>query len=172
MEKEIINRVAQSDLVTINLEDFYLKGDRVLFDLKSWLFEELILKEKDFRERIKNHEWAQYQDKFVAITCTADAIIPTWAFMLVASSLTPYSKKIVFGDLKKLEEEIFHDQLRNLNIEKYRDEKIMVRGCSTVDVPESAYVELTNLLRPVAKSIMYGDACSTVPLYKRVGHSL
>ena len=167
MEEEIINRVAQSDLVTINLEDFYLKGERVLFDLKSWLFEELILKEKDFREKVNNHSWPQYQDKFVSVTCTADAIVPTWAFMLVASSLTPYAKKIVLGDLKKLEEEIFHDQLRNIETEKYRNAKVMVRGCSTVNVPESAYVELTNLLRPVAKSIMYGDACSTVPLFKK-----
>ena len=167
MEDEIINKVAQSDLVTINLEDFYPKGERVLFDIKPWLFEELILKEKDFRERIKNHDWSQYKSKFVAITCTADAIIPTWAFMLVASSLTPFTQKIVFGDLKKLDEEIFQEQIQKLNVENYRDEKIIVRGCSAIDVPVSAYVELINRLRPVAKSIMYGDACSTVPLFKK-----
>jgi len=167
MEDEIINKVAQSDLVTINLEDFYLKGERVLFDLKPWLFEELILKEKDFREQIKNHEWSQYKNKFVAIICSADAIIPTWAFMLVASSLTPVAQKIVFGDLKKLDEEIFQEQIQKLNVENFRDEKIIIRGCSTIDVPVSAYVELINRLRPVAKSIMYGDACSTVPLFKK-----
>ena len=166
MEKEIINKVAQSDLVTINLEDFYPKGERVLFDLKGWLFEELILKEKDFREQIKNHDWSQYKNKFVAITCTADAIIPTWAFMLVASNLSPFVQRIVFGDLTKLDEELFHEQIQKLNCENYRDEKIIIRGCSTIDVPVSAYVELTNRLRPVAKSIMYGDACSTVPLFK------
>jgi hypothetical protein len=167
MAEEIINRIAQSDLVTINLEDFYPKGERVLFDIKPWLFEELILKEKDFREQIKNHDWSQYQNKFVAVTCTADAIIPTWAFMLVASSLTPFTQKIVFGDLKKLDEEIFHAEILKLNIENYRDEKIIIRGCSTIDVPVSAYVDLINRLRPVAKSIMYGDACSTVPLFKK-----
>ena len=167
MEKEIINKVAQSDLVTINLEDFYLKGERVFFDLKGWLFEELILKEKDFREQIKNHDWAQYKNKFIAVTCSADAIVPTWAFMLAASSLYPFAQKIVFGDLKKLDEELFQEQIQKLNIENYRDEKIIIRGCSTIDVPVSAYVELINLLRPVAKSIMYGDACSTVPLFKK-----
>ena len=163
----IINKVALSDLVTINLEDFYPKGERVLFDIKPWLFEELILKEKDFREQIKNHDWSQYRNKFVAIICSADAIIPTWAFMLVASHLTPFSQKIVFGDLKKLDEELFQEQIQKLNIESYRNEKIIIRGCSAIDVPVSAYVQLINLLRPVAKSIMYGDACSTVPLFKK-----
>jgi hypothetical protein len=167
MEKEIINRVAESDLVTINLEDFYLKGERVLFDLKPWLFEELILKEKDFREQVKNHDWSQYQNKFVAVTCTADAIIPTWAFMLVSSSLTPFAQKIVFGDLQKLDEALFQQEIQKLKVENYRDEKIIIRGCSHIDVPVSAYVQLINLLRPVAKSIMYGDACSTVPLFKK-----
>jgi len=167
MEDEIINKVAQSDLVTINLEDFYPKGERILFDIKPWLFEELILKEKDFRERIKNHEWSQYKNKFVAIACTADAIIPTWAFMLVASSITPFAQKIVFGDLKKLDEQLFQEEIEKLNIENYRDEKIIIRGCSSIEVPVSAYVELITRIRPVAKSIMYGDACSTVPLYKK-----
>jgi len=167
MEDEIINKVAQSDLVTINLEDFYPKGERVLFDLKPWLFEELILKEKIFREQIKNHDWSQYENKFVALSCSADAIIPTWAFMLAASHLTPFAQKIVFGDLKKLDEELFQEQILQLDIEKYRDAKIIVRGCSTIDVPVSAYVELINRLRPLAKSIMYGDACSTVPLFKK-----
>jgi hypothetical protein len=167
MEDEIINRVAESDLVTINLEDFYPKGERVLFDLKPWLFEELILKEKDFREQIKNHDWTQYQNKFVAVTCSADAIIPTWAFMLVAASLTPFVKKIVFGDLKKLDEDLFQQEIQKLNIENYHDEKIIIRGCAHINVPVSVYVQLTSLLRPVAKSIMYGDACSTVPLFKK-----
>ena len=167
MENEIVNKVVQSDLVTINLEYFYPKGERVLFDLKGWLFEELILKEKDFREQIKNHYWSQYQNKFVGITCSADAIIPTWAFMLVVSNLSPFAQKIVFGDLNKLDEELFQEQIQKLNIENYRDEKIIIRGCSTIDVPVSAYVELINRLRPVAKSIMYGDACSTVPLFKK-----
>src|SRR5437764_15177726 len=109
--KEIINKVAESGLITIDLEELYISGERVLFDLKGWLFEELILKEKDFREHIKNHDWTQYKDQFIALTCTADAIVPTWAYMLIATRLEPFAKKIVFGDLKKLEEELFHEQL-------------------------------------------------------------
>lgn len=165
-EKEIINKVAESGLVTIDLEELYTLGERVLFDVKGWLFEELILKEKDFREQIKNHDWAQYKDKLVALTCTADAIVPTWAFMLVTTKLEPFAKKIVFGDFKKLEEELFHDQIQKLNPENYADQRIIIKGCSNVEVPASAYVEITALLRPVAKSIMYGEPCSTVPVYK------
>ena len=166
MENEIVNKVAESGLITIDLEDFYPEGERVLFDIKPWLFEELILKEKDFREHIKNHDWAQYENKFVAISCSADAIIPTWAYMLVASALSS-AKKIVFGDLQKLEEEIFHDIFQKMNPEDYRDQRIVIKGCSNKEVPASAYVEFTNLLRPVVKSIMYGEACSTVPVFKR-----
>ena len=162
----IVNKVAESGLVTIDLEELYIPGERTLFDLKGWLFEELILKEKDFREQIKNHDWAQYQNKLVALTCTADAIVPTWAFMLIATKLEPFAKKIVFGDLKKLEEELFHEQIQKLNPETYRDQRLIIKGCSKVEVPVSTYVEITSLLRPVAKSIMYGEPCSTVPIYK------
>ncbi len=167
MEDEIVNKVQQSGLVSIDLEELYVPGERILFDLKGWLFQELILKEQDFREHIKQHDWNQYKDKFVAITCTADAIIPTWAFMLVASQLSSIAKKIVFGDLKKLEEEIFHDRLSKINPEDYRDQRIVIKGCSKVEVPASAYVEITSLLRPFVKSIMYGEPCSTVPVYKK-----
>ena len=163
---EILNKVAESGLVTIDLEELYTPGERILFDLKGWLFQELILKEKDFREKIKNHDWTQYQEKLVALTCTADAIVPTWAFMLVATKLEPVAKKIIFGDLKKLEEELFHEQIQKLNLESYRNNRVIIKGCSKVEVPASAYVEITSLLRPVAKSIMYGEACSTVPIYK------
>ncbi len=163
---EIINKVAESGLVTIDLEELYIPGDRFLFDLKGWLFEELILKEKDFREQIKNHNWSQYQNKLVALTCTADAIVPTWAFMLIATKLEPFAKKIVSGDLNKLEETLFHEQIQKLNFENYRNQRIVIKGCSKVEVPASAYIEITALLRPVAKSIMYGEPCSTVPIYK------
>ena len=166
MQDEIINKVAESGLVQIDLEELYLPGERILFDLKGWLFEELILKEKDFREQLKNHDWLQYQDKFVAIACTADDIVPTWAFMLVAAKLEPVAKKIVFGDLKKLEEELFHEQIFKIIPENYRDQRVVIKGCSKVEVPASAYVEITFLLRPVVKSIMYGEPCSTVPVYK------
>ena len=167
MGEEIINKVAQSGLVSVDLEELFVPGERVLFDLKGWLFEELILKEKDLREQLKNHDWQQYQNKFVALTCTADAIVPTWAFMLAASMLEPVAKKIVFGDLKKLEEEIFHEQISKINPERYRDQRIVIKGCSHVEVPSSAYIEITRLLQPVVKSIFYGEPCSTVPVYKK-----
>jgi hypothetical protein len=164
---EIINKVAQSGLITIDLEDHYVSGERVLFDLKGWLYEELILKEKDFREKLKDHPWENYKDKFVAISCSADAIIPTWAFMLVASHLKPVAGKISFGDLKKLEEDLFDEAISKINPEDYKDQKVVIKGCSKIEVPVSAYVNLTALLRPVVKSIMYGEPCSTVPVFKR-----
>ena len=167
MSEKIINKVAESELLQFDLQDLYVKGERVLFDLKSFLFEELILKEKDFREQIKNHDWKKYADKFVTITCTADAIVPTWAFMLVASQLQPFAKKNVFGDLNKLEEELFRDEISKINVQEYNDKRVSIKGCSNIYVPLSAYVEITVKLRPVVKSIMYGEACSTVPLYKR-----
>jgi hypothetical protein len=164
---DIINKVAQSGLITIDLEDFYLPGERVVFDIKGWLFEELILKEKDFRDKLKSHDWEQYRDKFVAVTCTADAIVPTWAYMLIATYLEPFAKKIIFGTLAELEIVLFKSALSKLNPEDFKDQKIVIKGCSNIDVPVSAYVELTALLRPVVKSIMYGEPCSTVPVFKR-----
>ncbi len=164
---EIINKVAQSGLITIDLEDLYIPGDRVLFDIKGWLFEELILKEKDFREKLKTHNWEDYKDKFVALTCTADAIVPTWAYMLIVTHLKPFAKKILFGDLEKLEEELYSEAISKLDIEQFKDQRIVIKGCSKIAVPVSAYVRLTDMLRPVVKSIMYGEPCSTVPVYKR-----
>lgn len=167
MGKEIINRVEQSGLTEINLEDYYPKGERVLIDVKENLFQGLILKEKDFREFIKNEDWKKYQDKFVAITCSADAIVPTWAYMLIATSLQPFSKKIVFGDLKTLETVLFLESLSKINAEDFRDKKLVIKGCGNLPVPESAYVDLTRILTSVAKSIMFGEPCSTVPVYKQ-----
>lgn len=164
---EIINKVAQSGLITIDLEDLYIPGARVLFDIKPWLYEELILKEKDFREKLKTHNWEDYNDKLVALTCTADAIVPTWAFMLVVTHLKPFAKKIIFGNLEKLEEELYSEAISKLNIEQFKDQRIVIKGCSKIAVPVSAYVSLTERLRPVVKSIMYGEPCSTVPVYKR-----
>lgn len=163
----LVNKVAQSGLVTIDLEELYLPGERVLVDLKDWMFQELIIKEKDFREKVKDHNWQQYQGKFVALFCTADAIIPTWAFMLVASRLEPVAKKTVFGTMEKLEEEIFLEQIAGIDLGQFKDQRVVIKGCSMVDVPVAAYVFITNRLRPVAKSIMYGEACSTVPVYKK-----
>ena len=166
MEKEIVNKVAESGLITINLEDFYPEGERVVFDMKEHLFEELLLKEKDFREFVKTNDWSKYKDKFVAITCSNDAIVASWAYMLVAGALQPFAKKIVFGNPETLETLLFHDSLLKINAEDYRDQRIIIKGCSDKPVPVSAYVELTSLLRPVVKSIMYGEPCSTVPVYK------
>ena len=167
MEKEIINKVEQSGLVQIDLEELYLKGQREVVDLKPWLYEELILKEKDFREYVKAHDWTQYKGKYVAVTCSADAIIPTWAFMIVATHLAPYAADLVFGDLSKLEEYLFFKRLSLIDPESYRNQRVVVKGCADLPVPATAYVELTRLLQPVVKSIMYGEPCSTVPVFKR-----
>ena len=166
MSNEIINKVANSGLITIDLEEFYPKGERVLFDLKPLLFQELILKEKDFREFIKEHDWAGYKDKMVAITCTADAIVPTWAFMLVSIALEPFAKKIIFGNLATLEAILFSEVLKAINYTDYQDKRIVIKGCGNLPVSTNAYVELVKGLKPFAKSIMYGEPCSTVPLYK------
>lgn len=168
-EKEIVNRVAGSNLITFDLEEYYQPGERVQFDLKDVLFQGLILREKDLRDFVKSNDWSLYKDKFVAITCSADAIIPTWAYMLVAIALKPYAKAIEFGTLEKLEERLFEEALSKVDWEKFRNAKIVVKGCSKVDVPASAYVKTVAELQPIAASLMFGEACSTVPLFKRKG---
>ncbi|MDP2388186.1 MAG: DUF2480 family protein [Bacteroidota bacterium] len=165
--EEIINKVANSGIVTIDLEEFYPKGERKLIDIKDQLFQGLILREKDFREFIKTHEWQQYKDCFVAITCSADAIVPTWAYMLLTLALQPYATKIVFGNLEQLESIIFNEKLQTLQIENYKDARVVIKGCGTLPVPTNAYVQLTAILQPHVKSLMYGEPCSTVPLYKK-----
>lgn len=163
----IENKVAQSGLLNFDLEDYYPQGERVSLDIADFLFEGLILREKDFREKIKATDWSVYQDKYVALVCTVDAIVPTWAYMLLSSALEGYAKKVVFGSLETLEAMLFQEALAAIDIEAFRDEKVIIKGCSNYPVPESAYVEITQLLKPVAKSIMYGEACSTVPIYKK-----
>ena len=165
--EEIINKVANSTLVTIDLEELFPDGERIAFDIKPILIEELLLREKDFREFIKANDWSQYKNKSVAVFCSSDAIIPRWAWMLIASALEPFVKKIVFGSLETLEEALFYDLISSLDIETYRDQKVVIKGCSHKPVPVSAYLELTAKLRPIVKSIMYGEPCSTVPVYKR-----
>lgn len=164
---EIINRVAASPLVTFDLEELYTRGDRMVFDIKDQLFEGIILKEKDFRSFIKNHDWSQYQGKNIAIICSADAIVPTWAYMLLSVALQPFASSVFFGSLAELESHLFHQSLAAINWQQYKDAKIVIKGCSKLTVPVSAYVEVTNRLRPIAASIMFGEACSTVPLYKK-----
>ena len=167
MEKEIINRVEKSGIITIDLEEFYHQGDRVLFDIKEHLFQGLILKEKDFREFIKNEDWSAYTDTYVALICSEDAIVPTWAYMLLATQLAPFVKKVVFGDLETLETVLYNEILNALNMEAYKEARVVIKGCGDLQVPKAAYVEITRLLLPVAKSIMYGEACSMVRLYKK-----
>lgn len=167
MDTEIINRVAKSDLITLDLEEYYPKGKRILLDIKAWLFEEIMLREKDFRNQIKEHDWNQYTDCFVAITCSADAIVPTWAYMLVATKLAPFSKHFCFGNLEQLEQDLFSKALTKLPIEQFQNAKVVIKGCSKYPVPVYAYTEITRKLQPLATSIMYGEPCSTVPIYKR-----
>ena len=167
IQENIINKVANSGLITLNLEDFYHKGERVVYDIVDNLFSGLILREKDFREFIKNHDWAQYQDKNVAIICSADAIVPTWAYMLLANKLKPYANEVVFGDLNTLEAVLFTKALAKINPQDYADERVVIKGCGDIEVPVAAYVEVTNLLTPVVKSMMFGEPCSTVPVFKR-----
>jgi len=165
--EEIINKVAQSGIVTIDLEEFYDNTPRVLFDIKPLLFQELILKEKDFREYIKQHDWSQYKNTYVALTCTADAIVPTWTYMLLTLSLQPFAKKIVYGNIEVLNTILFQEKIDGLNSDNYKDARIVIKGCGDKPVPVAAYVAITEKLKPVAKSIMYGEPCSTVPLYKK-----
>ncbi|MFB9056017.1 DUF2480 family protein [Mariniflexile ostreae] len=166
MADDIVNRVANSKLVTVNLEDYYPKGQRVLFDIKDWLYEGFVLREKEFRVQVADYNWAQYQDGYVALTCSTDAIIPGWAFMLISMHLEPFAKKIVVGDLEVLETSIYQDVLNDLDISEFADKPIIIKGCSKKPVPQNAYIMLANKLRPTVKSIMYGEACSSVPLYK------
>jgi hypothetical protein len=167
MEETIVNKVAASGLITIDLEEYYPKGESGVFDLKDYLFRGLILKEKDFRAALQELDWEQYRDKNVAITCSADAIIPRWAFMLVATYLQPIAKEIVFGDEKALQQTLLLKNMSAINGEDYADKRVIVKGCGDVDIPEAAYVEITNRLRPYVKSIMYGEACSNVPIFKK-----
>jgi len=167
IQENIINKVAESGLLSFDLAEFYPQGDRIVYDIKNNLFQGLILREKDFREFIKEHDWTQYRDKHVAITCSVDAIVPTWAYMLLANKLAPYAATILFGNLETLETILFERAAATLDIEKYRDKRIVIKGCGDTPVPVSAYVELTAKLTKVAKSIMYGEPCSTVPIFKR-----
>ncbi|WKN42225.1 DUF2480 family protein [Tunicatimonas pelagia] len=166
-ETEIINRVANSPLVTFDLEEYYLPGERMVYDIKDNLFQEMVLREKDFRAFVKEHDWSQYQDKYVALTCSVDAIVPTWAYMLLATKLEPYTQRVIFGSLSTLELVLFQEALSQVDPADFQDAKVVVKGCGNLPVPDFAYVEITRLLRPYVSTIMYGEPCSTVPLYKR-----
>jgi hypothetical protein len=163
----IVNKVAESGLITLDLEQFYPKGEIKTFDLKGYLFMELILKEKDFRTALQNTDWEVYRNAFVAVNCSADAIIPVWAYMLVASYLQPVAKEVVFGTEQELINTILQRNIQSMNAAEYADQRIVVKGCGDIHIPETAYVAVTQKLRPFAKSIMYGEPCSTVPIFKK-----
>jgi len=167
MSDAIVNKVSESGLITLDLEEYYPKGETVLFDMKDHLFMGLILKEKEFREALKNIDFEIYRDKNVALTCTADAVIPVWAYMLAASYLQPVAKEIVFGDADFLHKTLFLKNIATINPTDYTDKRVVIKGCGELPITEMAYVEITKLLRPVVKSIMYGEPCSTVPVYKK-----
>ena len=167
MAEEIVNKVAQSKLMPVNLEDFYPAGRRIQIDLKDWLFEGIMLREKDYRAAIKEHDFSQYQDAYVAIHCSEDAIIPTWAYMLMTSNVTPFAKKVVQGDLVQLETALYQDIIGSLNVSDYEGQRIIMKGCGEKTVPVSAYTAFVEKVQPVALSILFGEPCSTVPVYKK-----
>lgn len=160
-----VNKVAESGIITIDLEEF-LPGEIVTFDLKDHLFMGLILKEKDFREALKKEDWQKYSGKPVAVTCSQDAVIPMWAYMLVSSYLQPYASDIFFGDESFTRDALLNKKLSHIAVNDYSGKRVVIKGCGEKEIPASAYVEITKLLRPVVKSIMYGEPCSTVPIFK------
>lgn len=167
MNEEIINKVAQSALVNLDLADWYPKEEIVLFDLKPLLFMEAILKEKEFRAALQNMDWSLYRDKIAAVACSADAIIPLWAYMLVAAYLEPFAAAIVMGDRDAALQQIFLSRINAIDITEYADKRVIVKGCGDLPIGGYAYMEIARRLRPVVKSIMYGEACSNVPVYKK-----
>ncbi len=164
---EIVNKVAASGLITLDLEELYPKNPRSVFDIANHLWQGLALREKEFRSFVKENDWNQYRNHWVAITCSADAIIPSWAFMLIASQLESITAGYAFATPQELENLIFRQVIEQLNADEYKDQRIIIKGCSNLPVPTSAYVDIIHKLQPVAKSIMFGEACSTVPVYKR-----
>jgi hypothetical protein len=167
MEQEFKNKVAESGILTLDLEAYYPKEEIALFDMKGYLFMGLILKEKDFRESLKALDVSVYANKIVAITCSADAVIPMWAYMLVATVLQPVAKEIIFGNEATAKKNLLLKNISGIAINEFTDKRVVIKGCGDEPVPEEAYIEITKMLRPVAKSIMYGEPCSTVPVFKK-----
>jgi len=167
MAEEIVNKIAESGLITLDLEGYYPKEEIIVFDLKDYLFMGLVLKEKDFREALKNLDWGIYRDKNVAVTCSADAIIPVWAYMLAASYLQPVAKDFILGDEKELRRKLLLRNISAIDPKEFSDQRVVIKGCGDIAIEDFAYLEITKLLLPVAKTIMYGEPCSTVPIYKK-----
>ena len=167
MDEVIVNKVSESGLITLDLEEFYPKEETAVFNMKDYLFMGLILKEKDFRETMKSLDLSAYAGKNIALTCTADAIIPVWAWMLAVSYLQPVAREIVMGDEKELHKNLFLKNLSTIDVNEFAGKKIVIKGCGETPIADYVYMEITKLLRPVAQSIMYGEPCSTVPVYKK-----
>ncbi|MFB0945346.1 MAG: hypothetical protein ACI9V1_002898 [Spirosomataceae bacterium] len=167
MEEAIVNRVVTSGLITFDLAEYYHRGERIIYDLKDNLFMGMILKEKDFRDFLKGHDWTQYEGKNVAITCSEDAIIPIWAYMLLTLKLEPYANCVIFGSLDDLEKKLFDEVLEKVDFSDFLDKRVVVKGCGELPIPTNTYVEVTRKLQPYVKSMMFGEPCSTVPLYKK-----
>lgn len=167
MSEEIVNRVANSALITVDLEEFFPDGRRQTVDLSQWLDQGFILKEKEFRQALDQFDWSGYQDSYVNLICSTDAILPGWAFMLVGLKLSGIAKAVVQGSTQDLERSLYQDIISQIDLEEYKDKPVIIKGCSNKPVPEEAYLMLANHLQPVARSIMYGEACSSVPLFKR-----
>lgn len=167
MEGEFRNKVAESGIITIDPADFIPSDIIAVFDLKDYLFMGLILKEKEFREALKQVDLSAFQNKTVAVTCSADAIIPVWAYMLIASLLQPVAKEVFVADAEKAKQLSAIEKIKKISANEYQDARIVLKGCGDVAVSDAVYFELTAKLRPVAKSIMYGEPCSTVPVYKQ-----
>jgi len=167
-QKEIINKVANSGLINLDLADYYPEGERIVYDIKQNLWQELVLKEKDFRQFVKENDWSKYEGKYVALINSGDAIVPSWAFMVLTNAIEPFAQEVVSGNLETLESIIFLKSLEeNLNPKEFEDQRVILKGCGEIPIPDSAYVKAVNLLKPVVKSLMYGEACSAVPVYKK-----
>lgn len=169
IQETFVNKVAQSGLITIDLADHAPKNDIFIYDIKDNLFHGLILKEKDFRAFIKEHDWTQYQDKHVGIICSTDAIVPVWAYMLLANRMEPYASSVHFGDKDQVLNYLFNEAIDKIDYSAYQDQRVVVKGCGDVYIPESAFIKFTAALSKVVRSIMYGEPCSTVPVFKRKG---
>lgn len=164
----IVNKVAASGIITLDLSEYIPKEESIItFDLKPFLFREMILREKEYRAALQTHDWSQYQNKQTCIICSADAIVPVWAYMLAASYLQPVAASVYFGSAEELKLQIITNNLSAIDVSEYNDKRVVIKGCGDTPIPEKAYVQVTALLRPVVKSIMYGEPCSTVPIYKR-----
>ena len=167
MSGEIINRVSKSNLITIDLQDYYPEGKRTAIDIKKWLKEGLILIEKDFRNTLKNNNWSQFKDNHICVLCSSEAIVPVWAYMLIQTYLYGIARSVTFGTPETMESMLLSPIIESLDLKYCKDKPVVIKGCSEKKIPRDAYIKLINKLQPIAKSIMYGEACSSVPLFKR-----